>query len=167
MLTGTIRAVQAEDAAAIVAIYNHYIRESMSTFEEDELSLEQMAERIRTITERYPYIVYEEDGQVVAYAYGNYWRTRSAYRYTAETTVYVDRSAFGRGIGRELYTALLQQLREAGYHVAIGVVSLPNPASEKLHQQMGFKRAGLFTQVGKKFGQWADVAYWELQLQPH
>ena len=164
MLTGTIREVRLDDAAAICAIYNYYVRETIITFEEDELSVEVMAERIKRIHTQYPYLVYEEDGAVLGYAYGNFWRTRSAYRYTTETTVYLDKEAAGKGIGRVLYGQLIDRLREAGFHVAIGVIGLPNPASERLHEQMGFRNAGVFKEVGKKFGKWADVASWELRL---
>ncbi len=159
-----IRDVRDDDAQAICDIYNYYINETIITFEEEPLAVTEIEQRINTISADYPYIVAEDAGSLVGYAYANYWRTRSAYRHTVETTIYLDQQATGKGYGKPLYVALLDRLRSEGFHVAMGVIGLPNTASEVMHEQLGFRRAGHFKEVGKKFGKWADVAYWELQL---
>ena len=160
MLNGAIRSVAMTDAEVICDIYNYHVRETIVTFEEDEVSTEEMQSRFKRITADYPYLVYEADGKVLAYAYADKWRTRSAYRLTAETTIYVSRAAHGRGIGRHLYAALMDALKQRGFHVAIGVIGLPNEASEAIHQKMGFERTGLFPEAGIKFGKWVDVSFW-------
>jgi phosphinothricin acetyltransferase len=160
-----IRSATTADAAAIVAIYNHYITETLVTFEEEPLSVEEMSRRIALTTgDGFPWLVWEEDGRVLGYAYAARWKARRSYRYSAEATVYLDHTATGRGIGPWLYTAIIEALRGKGLHVVIGGVALPNPASEALHHRLGFKKTAHFHEVGWKFGQWIDVGYWELKL---
>jgi L-amino acid N-acyltransferase YncA len=101
---------------------------------------------------------------LLGYAYANIWRDRSAYRYVAEETVYLDKDYLGRGIGRELTRALLEDCRKRGFHALMAVISLPNEASVRLHGEFGFKKAAHFTEVGYKQDRWIDVGYWELLL---
>lgn len=159
-----IRTVLPADAADICAIYNPHVLHSQVTFEETAVSCEEMTGRIQRISEQYPYIVYEEDGQLRAYAYADQWRSRSAYRKTAETTIYVHEDAQGRNIGYTLYKALLEEMRRLEFHIAIGVITLPNDASEALHKKFHFRPAGIFHEVGRKNNRWLDVAFWELNL---
>ncbi len=161
-----IRAVTLLDAEALTAIYNPFIRTSSATFEETEITVDEMRKRIQSIhfEKKYPFLVFEEDGEILGYAYGSSFRERISYRFTAESTVYVEPSSFGKGIGKQLYTLLLEQLSEGGFHSVIGVITLPNDPSVKLHEQFGFKKAGLFTESGFKFNQWMDVGFWELLL---
>lgn len=153
-----------EDAGAIRDIYNHYIRETVITFETEELTEEEMAGRIHGITTRFPYLVYEEGGKVIGYAYANTWRVRSAYDQTVETTVYLDPRQTGKGIGRTLYQALLDECRARNLHIAVASIALPNEHSVKLHERMGFEKVAHFTEVGWKFDRWRDVGFWELKL---
>lgn len=160
-----IRAVSAADAAAIAAIYNHYVATTTISFEEQPVHVDEMARRIADISARLPWLVWEEQGVVLGYAYATPWRVRSAYRFSVETSVYVSCDHPRRGIGRRLYAALLEQLRARELQVAIGGIAQPNDASVALHEAMGFEKVAHFRRVGLKFGRWIDVGYWELQLQ--
>jgi L-amino acid N-acyltransferase YncA len=160
----TIRAARLRDAAAIAAIYNHYVETTIVTFEEKPVSVREMKARIKLVTANYPWLVAELLGNVVGYAYANKWKERAAYRHSTETTVYLDGSATGRGIGRALYTKLIGDLRALGCHAIIGGVALPNAASVGLHEAMGFKKVAHFHEVGRKFDRWIDVGYWQLEF---
>lgn len=159
-----VRDVRVSDAPRIAAIYNHYVRETVVTFEEQPVADAEMARRISETTASYPWLVWEEDGAVAAYAYASSWKRRSAYRFAAESTIYAAPDATGRGIGSQLYPALIARMRAAGLHCAIGGISLPNPASVALHEKLGFVPIGRFREVGFKQGRWVDVGYWELTL---
>ncbi len=157
------RQVESSDAAAIADIYNHYVLNTVVTFEEEPVSAGDMSDRIAETTgQGYPWLVAEISGGVIAgYAYASRWKQRAAYRQSCETTVYLDSAFAGRGIGTGLYEQLLRRLGAAGYHVAIGGISLPNAASVALHEKMGFQKIGQFREVGFKFDQWIDVGYWQ------
>ena len=156
-----IRPATPADASAICSIYNHYIENTVITFEEEPVTVEEMAERIRSYSEKYAYIVYEEEGEVVGYAYGSSWRMRRAYRFSTETTVYIKDGAAGKGIGTLLYSELIGRLKEKGFHSLIGCITLPNDNSVKLHEKMGFKKVAHFHEAGWKFDRWLDVGFWE------
>jgi L-amino acid N-acyltransferase YncA len=159
-----IRPAMSQDAAAICAIYNHYIAHSIITFEETSVSADEMAGRIAEISASLPWLVCELDGSIVGYAYASPWKSRCAYRYSVETTVYLAESVTGKGIGSQLYSALLADLRGRSLHSVIGGVALPNAASVALHEKFGFEKVAHFKQVGWKFDRWIDVGYWELML---
>jgi phosphinothricin acetyltransferase len=160
-----IRNVLLSDAGRIAEIYNHYIEHTIITFEEDKIDAGEIERRIKAVQEkRYPYIVYEENGQLLAYAYLNNWRTRSAYDITLETSIYIDIDYTGRGIGTILYKALIDKSKEINIHSLIGVISLPNEASQKLHEKLGFQLIGNFRESGKKFNQLIDVEFWQYFL---
>ena len=159
-----IRPVRSDDAAPICEIYNHYIQHSRATFEEVLLAPGQMLERIVDTTKAYPWFVWEEEGRVVGYAYGRPWRERAAYRHSVEAGIYLHPSAVGKGIGAQLFTALLKELRVREFHSVMGGVSLPNPASVALLEKFGLRQVAHFREVGHKFGQWIDVGYWQLVL---
>jgi phosphinothricin acetyltransferase len=164
-ITTHLRSASAADAASICAIYNAYVETTTITFEEDTVAEQDMAQRIADVgAARLPWLVLEVDGKVVGYAYATKWRARPAYRYSVESTIYLDRKFAGRGLGRMLYSALLDELRERGLHLVIGGIALPNESSVALHEKLGFRKAAHFTEVGLKFGRWIDVGYWELQL---
>jgi L-amino acid N-acyltransferase YncA len=159
-----IRAVELRDAESICAIYNPYVTDTIITFEEAPVLPETMAERIREITTDLPWLVDCDDGFVRGFAYASTWRTRSAYRRSVETTVYLHRDAMRRGIGTRLYTELLGLLRGDGLHAAMGGIALPNDASVALHERLGFQKVAHFREVGLKFGTWIDVGYWQILL---
>lgn len=160
-----IRPAQANDAAAVAAIYNHYILHTVVTFEEEALPGEEMARRITEVRgDGFPWLVYEEEGRVVGYAYASRWKSRCAYRFAVEATVYLEPGATGRGMGRRLYSGVIEAASAMGMHVVIGGIALPNEASVGLHEKLGFKKVAHFQEVGRKFDQWIDVGYWELRL---
>ena len=160
-----IRPVTAADAAAIAVIYNHYVRESIATFEEEPVADGEIARRIADVhRSSLPWLVAERDGSVVGYAYAVPWRARVAYRFSAEITNYLAPDQTGRGIGSQLYTELFQLLEARGLHAVLGGISLPNPASVALHEKFGMKKVAHLHQVGFKFGRWIDVGFWQRLL---
>ena len=160
-----IRPVTVEDAAAICAIYNPYVAGTTISFEEEPVPAAEMALRIADVLAAgLPWLVAEDGGQLVGYAYATRWRARSAYRTSVESTVYVDGAAAGRGTGTLLYRALLDELRTREVRMVIGGVAQPNERSVALHERLGFRKVAHFSEVGRKFGRWVDVAYWELRL---
>jgi L-amino acid N-acyltransferase YncA len=159
-----IRACTAADAAALCAIYNHYVLETVITFEETPVATTEMAQRIADVTARFPWLVAEEGGTVVGYAYATPWKARSAYRFSVESTVYVAPGQMGRGVGTALYRELSDALRTLGVHCVVGGIALPNAASIALHEKLGFRKIGQFVEIGRKFDRWVDVGYWELIL---
>jgi phosphinothricin acetyltransferase len=159
-----IRPVRPDDATRISEIYNHYIRSSPATFEEELLAPEAMGQRIADTTQKYPWLVCEEDGRLLGYAYARHWRERAAYRNSVESSIYLDPSAVGQGIGSALLDALLAELRTRKFHTVIGGVSLPNDASVALLEKFGFRPVARFKEVGNKFDRWIDVGYWQLML---
>jgi phosphinothricin acetyltransferase len=156
-----IRKISTADIPAICKIYNYYINFSIATFEEVEVGVVEMQKRVEQITTNYPWIVYEEEGAVIGYAYATLWKTRTAYRYSAEATIYLDYQHSGKGIGSKLYEHLLSELLNNKVHSLIGGISLPNEASIALHEKYGFRKCAHFAEVGRKFDQWIDVGYWE------
>jgi phosphinothricin acetyltransferase len=159
-----IRDVKLSDSKAITDIYNYYILNTIITFEEDPITPEIIEKRIGKVTKKYPWIVLEDEGRIVGYAYGSQFRERYAYRFTTETTVYLDHSLTGKGYGVKLYIELLKQLKQLDYNMALGVISLPNDPSVKLHEKLGFVKAGHLDQSGFKFNKWIDVGFWQLDL---
>ncbi len=161
-----IRNAAAEDGREIAGIYNYYVANTTITFEESVLTGEEMGERIASVLgEGLPWFVYEEDGKILGYAYASRWKSRCAYRFSVETSVYLSKDCLGRGMGKELYLALIGDLKKQNYHSVIGGVALPNPRSQKLHESLGFKKVAQFEQVGYKRNRWIDVGYWQLNLE--
>ncbi|MBA4376923.1 MAG: phosphinothricin acetyltransferase [Anaerolinea sp.] len=160
-----IRNTNENDTEAIARIYNHYILNTVITFEEETVSNQEIASRIKEIKSApLPYLVVEQNGEVFGFAYAGKWKSRSAYRYAVESSVYLDPGLVGEGFGSQLYVSLLDQLKEMGVHTVIGGVALPNPASVRLHKKLGFTKVAEFHEVGFKFGKWIDVGYWQLKL---
>jgi len=159
-----IRPVLLSDAQPICDIYNEYIKNSTITFEEMPVSPDEMKRRIETVTQNYPWLVYEIDGKVIGYAYGRRWRDRAAYRNSVETGTYLDSNFVGRGIGSELKGELLRSLKERAFHTVISGIALPNPASIALNEKFGFTKVAHFKEVGYKLNKWIDVGYWQLIL---
>ncbi len=159
-----IRSAEKRDNDEICDIYNHYVRHSIATFDETEMSREEMQEYLSGIITHYHWLVYESVGNVLGYAYTSPWKSRCAYKFSLESTIYLHPDYVGKGIGTRLYSALISKVKESGYHALIGGISLPNPASIALHEKMGFQKIGHFREVGFKFDKWIDVGYWELLL---
>jgi len=153
-----IRRAVAADAGAICDIYNHYIENTIATFEEQSIVASDLATRMDN---GHPWLVAVNDGNVVGYAYTGTWRSRCAFRHTLESSVYLSHDFQGRGVGKMLYQALIQACSQTDCRVLVAAISLPNQASIALHQRLGFKEVGVFREVGFKFDQWIDVAFWE------
>ncbi|WP_191992979.1 GNAT family N-acetyltransferase [Sphingomonas parva] len=159
-----IRAATARDAAAIARIYAPYVDGSIVTFEEVAPNAAEMAPRIESGGDLYPWLVAEEAGEIAGYASAAAFRTRTAYRFAVETSVYVRQGVERRGIGSALYRPLIGTLEAQGFTQAIAAISLPNPSSVKLHERFGFAPAGVYRQVGWKLGRWIDVGLWQRML---
>lgn len=159
-----VRAASVEDAEAICHIYNHYVCNTHISFEEQVVSPAEMSRRILDVSENLPWLLQENDGVIEGYAYATKWRVRSAYRFSVEVSVYLLPEARGQGVGSNLYERLLEQLGKLGVHAVIGGIALPNDASIKLHEKLGFKKVAHFERVGYKKERWVDVGYWQKML---
>lgn len=157
-----IRPATLQDAEAITSIYNHYVLNTVVTFEEQAVSATEMGERIsETASAGLPWLVIEQAGAVVGYAYASKWKGRCAYRFTVEATVYLAPDAGRQGLGTRLYAALFAELKKKSVHVVIGGIALPNAASIALHEKFGLQKVAHFKEVGFKFERWVDVGYWQ------
>jgi phosphinothricin acetyltransferase len=160
----SIRIATAADAARIAEIYAPAVTDSAISFELEAPDAREVARRIGFVTARTPWLVCERDGVVLGYAYGGQFRERPAYRWTVEVSAYVAPEAQGGGVARSLYTSLFAALTVQGYRNLIAGIALPNPASVRLHEAMGFVPAGVYHNVGYKLGAWRDVAWFERPL---
>lgn len=161
-----VREAVSSDAPAVVDIYNYYIHTSHATFELEPIDAVEMQRRVEdTENQGYPFLVAEDDSSVLGYAYGRQFRPRPGYRHAVEVAVYIKQDAQGRGIGHELYSGLFPLLFKRGAHSLVATIALPNEASVRLHERFGFKKVGLFHEVGRKFDRWVDVGYWQLLRQ--
>ena len=161
----SIRPVRPSDAARIIEIYSPHILSGPASFENEVPSLEDFQQRISQNTLKFPWLVYEINGEVAGYAYASAHRSRCAYDWTAECSVYVDEIYHGRGIGKALYAELFNLIKKQGVVNVLAGIALPNERSIKLHEKMGFVACGTFKDAGFKLGKWWDVGWWQLQLQ--
>jgi L-amino acid N-acyltransferase YncA len=152
------------DAETCLKIYSPYIIDSIVSFEYDVPSVEEYEGRLEKIIRDYPWLVYEEKGVVEGFAYGSCFRTRTAYQWSVETSVYISQKAQGQGVGRKLYGKLFEILVAQGFINAYAGISLPNEQSVKFHETMGFSKVGLYEGVGFKNGKWIDVGFWFKKL---
>lgn len=155
-----IREATFSDARRIAEIYNYYILNTTITFELDPITPEEIINRMERYQEVGPYLVYEENDEILGYAYVSKFRERRAYEHSVESTIYLKNGFRGKGLGSRLYSELLAQV-SLERHVIIGGIALPNEASVKLHERCGFRKVGHFSEVGKKFGRWIDVGFWQ------
>ncbi len=162
----TIRPATEDDAPAMLAVYAPNVADTAVSFELEPPTLDAFRARISDIAAAYPCLAAVDAGELVGYAWATPFRPRPAYRFTAETTVYVRRDAHRRGVGRALMQALLDELRRRGFRRAVAAITLPNAASVGLHEALGFVRVGVFEGVGRKFDRWHDVGFWEVGLAP-
>ena len=160
-----IRTATNADAIKIAKIYNYFITNTFITFEEEPVSADEICTRIsNSISASLPWLVLEDNGEVIGYAYATQWRARPAYKHSVETTVYLSKNYSGKGLGKLLYSKLISELTASGLHTAIGGIALPNEASVGLHESLGFKKVAHFQEVGNKFNKWIDVGYWQIIL---
>ena len=156
----------ARDAPACAEIYAPYVRDGAVSFEEVAPSAQELAQRIEQIGATHPWLVAEHDGKVVGFAYGSPHRERAAYRWAADVSVYVAPSHHRRGLGTQLYEALFALLRAQRLQIACAGITLPNDASVRLHEALGFEIVGVYREIGYKAGAWRDVGWWQLRLMP-
>lgn len=165
MAYGVTRPANAADAAAIAEIYNHYVTGSIVTFEEEPVATAEMARRMEQVRlASLPWLVAEAEARIAGFACATRWKERSAYRFSAEMTVYVAPGQMRRGIGTALYRELLPALGARGIHTVVGGIALPNEGSVALHEKFGLRKVAHFEEVGFKFGRWVDVGYWQRSL---
>jgi phosphinothricin acetyltransferase len=159
-----VRDASLDDAPACAAIYAPYVIDTSITFEIDPPSPAEMATRIASAQETHAWLVLEDSGDVIGYAYGGPFKARAAYRWSCEVSVYLKLGRRRIGGGRALYTALLERLAERGFRTAVAGMTLPNEASVGLHRAMGFEPVGTYRRIGWKHDAWHDVAWTQLSL---
>ena len=160
-----IRNVRIDDSEAIAAIYNHYVVNSTVTFEVEAITGTEIAKRIQAnLDADLPWLIAEAEGNVIGYCYATPWKARKAYQHSVEISVYLDADSHTKGIGTQLYATLFTQLKTQNVHAVMAGIALPNEASIALHEKHNMQKVAHFKQVGKKFGLWIDVAYWQVIL---
>jgi len=154
------------DAAACAAIYAPHVEGSAVSFEERAPDAAEMGARIERYGASHAWLVAEREGEVVGYSYATAFNERPAYRWSTSVSVYIAKGARGEGVGRALYEALFERLREHGFRMACAGITLPNEASVGLHESLGFERTGVNPEIGFKGGAWRDVGWFQLELAP-
>ena len=162
----TLRFALPNDAEALLDIYRPYVEETTVSFETEVPSIAVFRQRIADISGLFPYLIAQENGEILGYAYAHPFHERAAFRWTVESSVYVRQDVRGRHVGKVLYDALLPLLRIQGIQTVCAVVTIPNDPSMAFHQAMGFREEGLLQNVGYKLGVWRSVAYLCLRLGP-
>ncbi len=165
-MSATIRLATPSDAADIRQVYAPIVSDTHISFERSVPSVDEIAARISKTLAQYPWLVCEIGGRLAGYAYASAFRARYAYQWTTETTVYVHPNFQRRGVSRALYHSLVAILRAQGYCNAVGVIALPNQASIRAHEALGFRKIGVFENVGFKAGNWRHTGWWQLALRP-
>ena len=165
-MSALIRLAAPSDAAAIQQIYAPIVSDTHIAFELAVPSADEIAARIRKTLAQHPWLVCEIGGNLAGYAYASAFRARQAYQWTTETTVYVRADFQRRGVSRALYHSLVAILRAQGYCNAVGVIALPNEGSIRAHEAAGFRKIGVFENVGFKAGHWRHTGWWQLELRP-
>ena len=170
----TIREATVEDAARLLEIYAYYVEKTVITFEYDVPSRGEFQRRIEHIKSRYPYLVIEKDGVIKGYAYAGVFKARAAYDWSCEMTIYLEHGATGEGLGRKLYEALEEALKEQGIlnlYACIGYPDVPDEYldynSAEFHEHMGYTKVGTFHQCGYKFGRWYSMIWMEKMIGEH
>lgn len=159
-----IRHGEERDLEELNELYNHYVRETAVTFDLEEITMDARREWFSTFGGRYLLLVAVEEGSVIGYAHSKQFRPKRAYETSVETTVYLRHDRHGRGIGTALYKGLFEELDGLDVHRALAGITVPNPASFTLHERFGFKQVAYFTEQGRKFGRYWDVAWFEKEL---
>ena len=159
-----LRMATIEDAERLLEIYTPYIKETAITFEYEVPSVREFEERIEKVLEKFPYLVAVVQDRIVGYAYASPYKTRAAYQWSVETSIYIDREYQGNGIGSVLYTKLLEVLKMQNVRNVYACVALPNAESEALHKKFGFALVGRFHNVGYKLNEGHDTGWYEKHL---
>lgn len=160
----SIRPTMEADFPAIAELTNVFITTSAVHFAYEPVTTAEMREQWEQTREKYPWLTAECEGRFAGYAKASMWRSRTAYSWTAEAGIYMHADFRGRGMGRALYAALIEELRRRGFRSVIGGIALPNEASVKLHESLGFVSVGVVREAGYKMGRWHDVGFWQRVL---
>jgi len=159
-----VRMARSEDAAAILQIYEPYILNTAITFEYEIVTLEAFKLRMETIQEQYPWLVCEQEGKVIGYAYCSQFKERAAFAWDLECSVYIKENTHHQGIATALYTKLFELVREQGYFNVYALITYPHDNSVALHKKFGFAEVGIYKKTGYKMGQWWDLLVMEKRL---
>ena len=159
-----IRGFQDSDLKAVTTIFNHYVENATCTFQLKPFSLDEIRQKAQTIQKTYPFLVMEQDNQIIGFAYGARWREKQAYDLSVETTIYMTPQNQTKGLGKQLYKTLIDKLGNDGFHLIVACLTLPNDPSIRLHEKLGFTKVGEFTQAGFKFNKWHNVGFWQKQI---
>lgn len=162
-----IRLINENDASEVLAIYEHYVLNTIISFEYEAPTLEEYTQRIKTNTDDYPWLVCTYEDKIIGYAYASKHRYRTAYQWSPESTIYLANEAHGKGIGRILYETLFDLLKLQGHFNVYAGVALPNEKSMRFNKAMGFEDIGVFKKVGYKHGNWHDTHWFQLFLTDH
>ncbi len=170
-----IRPVVTADASRLLEIYSHYVANTVITFEYDVPSIEEFERRIETTTRKYPYLCIEKDGIIVGYAYAGEFKSRAAYQWDVELSIYIDKDFHKQGLGKVLYVALEQELKRRGFLNLYACIAVPNAKedeyltynSQQFHEHLGFKTVGTFHDCGKKFNRWYAMVWMEKIIGEH
>ncbi|HBV96019.1 MAG: hypothetical protein JL50_05235 [Peptococcaceae bacterium BICA1-7] len=163
-ITKIIRLVSEDDSASILDIYAPYITDTSITFECEVPTVQEFANRVRNISEIYPWIVCQADGCLAGYAYASRHHERSAYQWSVNLSVYIKNEYQRKGLARVLYTTLFELLGHLGYFSGLACITYPNPKSEGFHSNFGFKQVGVYHKIGYKLGQWQDVIWYQMPI---
>jgi L-amino acid N-acyltransferase YncA len=166
-MTTDIRLATAADGAALAAIYAPAVESQATSFELEAPDASEMGRRVAAVTAKTPWLVCVHRSAVIGYAYGSQHRDRAAYAWSAEVSAYVHANAQRTGVGKALYTSLFAVLSLQGFRSAYAGITLPNAASVRFHESVGFTPVGVYHAIGYKFGRWHDVAWFERALGPH
>lgn len=169
-----IRVATVDDATSLVEIYRYYVENTAITFEYDVPSVEEFAQRIETTVMKFPYLVIEEGGQVIGYAYAGPFASRKAFSWSAEVSIYLRRGSQKKGYGKRLYQQMEQILQALGYQNAYACIAMPEIEDEYLtnnsveyHQHLGYRLVGEFRRCGYKFNRWYHMVWMEKWLNEH
>lgn len=163
----SIRLIEPTDCAGVLEVYRPYVERTAYTFEYVVPTIDEFADKIQTITSKYPWLVAEHNGKIIGYAYGSTHRARTAYQWSPESTIYVAEDFHGSGIARILYEALLSILKLQGFYNVYAGVLMSNEKSVKFHKALGFYEVGIFRNIGYKLGAWHNNLWLQLHLAEH
>jgi phosphinothricin acetyltransferase len=158
-LSPNIRMATVNDAKVLLEIYKPYVVETSITFEYEVPTQEEFANRITQTLHKYPWLVYEEEGEVIGYAYAGAYAAREAYKWSTTLSIYLKKAYHHKGIASILYKELMDLLKKQGFYTAYALITSPNPPSQRFHDKLGFTTMGVFPNIGFKHGEWKDVVY--------
>jgi phosphinothricin acetyltransferase len=165
-MSPTIRPATEADAPAVAEIYNWYVANTTITFEVDAVPAGEIVQRMRNVLAAHDWLVLERAGEVLGYAYAARYHARAAYGLSTESTIYLRNGLGGQGLGTALYGELVRRTFARGYRQMVGGIALPNDASVRLHEKLGFVKVSHFPRIGRKFERWVDVGHWQLEHEP-